>query len=366
MLTDQTSERWTCLAESAGKTILWNETEIACRLYRDGLTEKLFFVFDFAGETEDVLATNHFRVTYNGETKGFERLEDFSSPVCALTYADGVCALRFRLMAEEDVMTVDGAACREIRFPFTWYDTLPVLHWNANLYANYQNIVTWSMDAPAGRLASPGRAAFCIRRQDEEIFTKRAETTLRPGVTGWSIVLEPEDLGAYYYFDVEYATYAEKDGAPLTRNRLQTPVGCADRDGGIPLPPALTTGAVMRGGRVRLVWTAAADPLYTLRYFDLQRAVSDENGAAPEWELLYSGTGLQFTDTPPDAGYVRFRVRGRVSSREASPWTDTGWLREAVSNLYVGVAGKPVAVAAVRIGQKAALPYGYCGGETKE
>ena len=85
MLVDESTEKLTCLAESDGHTLLWNERAIAYRLYRDGGTDTLYFCLDFAAETEDTLATNHFRVVYNGETKGFAAVAGFSSPTCVLT-----------------------------------------------------------------------------------------------------------------------------------------------------------------------------------------------------------------------------------------------------------------------------------------
>lgn len=365
MLLDQSTERLTCLAESAGQTLLWNGRAIAYRLYRDGLTDTLYFSLDFAAASEEALATNHFRVMYNGESAGFSTIAGFSSPTCMLTYADAVRSLSLRLVSDDDTLTVDGTARRELSCAFAWYDSLPVLHWIAHFYAHWRNYVTWSVTAPEGRYGTPGKAVLYVRRQGESAFTARTSANLGFDLRGWYIGTEEADLGAAYYFTVSYTTHAEKQaGSPwLTRNTLTTPVAVMDRDGSYPLPPTLSHSAVMRGNRIRLRWAAPDDPLYTLQYFDLYRAVSAAKDAAPAWTLLYSGRGTQFSDTPPEDAYVRYKLRGRVGGSSAEAVTDTGWRAQASSNLYVCANGRPVPAAAVYIGSRTAYALGYVGGK---
>ena len=118
----------------------------------------------------------------------------------------------------------------------------------------------------------------------------------------------------------------------------------------------------MRGGRVRIRWSAPEDPLYTYAAYDLHRAVAADGDSAPEWVLLYSGQATQFLDAPPENGYVRYRVTGRMGHGNKTGSADTGWLRQNTSNLYVGVNGIAVPAAAVRIGGSTALAMGYVGG----
>lgn len=362
MLYDQTSETLTCLAESAGHTLLWNGREIACRLYRDGVTDTLCFVLDYVGEETEPLATNHFRVYYNSTPYGFDTAAGFSSPVCTLSHVAGCEAVRLRLESTEDTFTMDGRARREITYPFAWYDSLPCLTWNAVLYAQYANRITWQVTAPAGRVAYPTHGALYVRRAGETRFTLRTETKLSPEVQGWIIRLEEEDMGAAYYFRVTYCTAEAADGTQLTRNRADTPETLVTRNGSIPYPPEVTHSAVMRGGKVRVRWSAPEDPLYTLAVYDLYRAVAAETDASPEWGLLYSGKAVQFLDVPPEEGYIRYRVRGRTADGVNTVWVDTGWLRQNTSNLYVGKNGIPVPAASIRIGGDSALAMGYVGG----
>ena len=362
MLYDQTSETLTCLAESAGHTLLWNDKAIACRLYRDGVTETLCFVLDYVGEEAEPLATNHFRVYYNGTAHGFETAAGFSSPVCTLTHVTGREEVRLRLESDEDTFTMDGKARREITYPFAWYDSLPTLLWNGVMYADYLTHITWQVTAPAGRVAYPSHAEFYVRRQGETAFTRRAEANLDNKVYAWALSLDEEDMGAAYYFRVAYITAESAGGTWLTRNRADTPETIVTRNGSIPNPLVVSHSAVMRGGRVRIRWSAPEDPLYTYAAYDLHRAVAADGDSAPEWVLLYSGQATQFLDAPPENGYVRYRVTGRMGHGNKTGSADTGWLRQNTSNLYVGVNGIAVPAAAVRIGGSTALAMGYVGG----
>ncbi len=363
MLVDESTEKLTCLAESDGHTLVWNDRAIAYRLYRDGGTDTLYFCLDFAAETEDALATNHFRVVYNGETKGFAAVAGFSSPTCVLTYAEAVRSLSLRLAAEDDTLTLDGTERREIACPFAWCDGLPQLTWSAHFYAAYNNYVTWKITPPEGKYATPRKAVLYVKRQGEDAFAARTSANLDFDLRGWYIATDEADLGALYYFRVVYTMHESKNGAWVTKNTLTTPVATIDRDGRYPLPPVLTHGAILRGGKVRLRWDNADDPLYTFLYFDLYRAVAEDKSASPTWTLLYSGKGKQFTDTPPESGYVRYKVRGRTANSAREAVTDTGWCAQAKSNLFVGVGGKAVPAAAVYIGGKTALALAFVGKE---
>lgn len=361
MLYDQTSETLTCLAESAGHTLLWNDREIACRLYRDGVTETLYFVLDYTGEETEPLATNHFRVYYNGTPYGLDTAAGFTSPVCTLSYMTGREEVRLRVEADEDTFTMDGIVRREITYPFAWYDSLPILTWSAVMYAQHLNKVTWQLRSPTGRSACLRSGALYVRRQGEADFSLRTESTLHSGIIAWNILLEAEDMGAAYYFRVTYTTSAAEGGAWLTRNCKTTAVATVTRNGAVPYPPEIRCSAVMRGGKVRVRWDAPEDPLYTLAAYDLYRAVSADTEASPTWVLLYSGKATQFLDTPPEDGYLRYRIRGRTTGSTQTPWVDTGWLLQNTSNLYVGKNGIPVPAAAIRIGGKTALAMGYVG-----
>ncbi len=362
MLYDQTSETLTCLAESTGHTILWNEKEIGCRLYRDGVTETLYFVLDYVGEQTEPLLTNHFRVYYNSTAYGFDAAAGFSSPVCVLSHVAGKEEVRLRMESDEDTFTMDGRVRREISYSFVWYDSLPTFVWNAVMYANYMNRITWQVTAPTGMAAYPTHAEFYIRRQGEDAYTMRTSVNLSRKTQAWMISLDAEDMGAAYYFRVTYITAETADGTWLTRNRADTPHMAVTRDGSLPYPPEVSHSAVMRGGKVRVRWSAPADPLYTLVVYDLYRAVAADSGKDPEWALLYSGKAAQFLDTPPENDYVRYRVRGRTADSTNTAWVDTGWLRQSTSNLYVGKGGVPTPAVSIRIGGKVALAMGYVGG----
>lgn len=363
MLIDQSTERMTCLAESDGHTILWNGHAVAYRLYRDGLTDTLYFCLDFAAASEEAFATNHFRVTYNGETKGFAAVAGFSSPTCVLTYADAVQSLTLRLVAEDDTLTLDGTERRTLTCAFAWYDSLPQLAWSAHLYAAHNNYVTWKITAPEGKAAAPRRAVLWMKRQGEDAFTARTGANLDFELRGWYIPTDEADLGAQYYFTVAYTMHESKSGPWLTKNTLTTPVTVIDRDGRYPLPPVLSCGTILRGGKVRLRWDNADDPLYGFAYFDLYRAVTEDKSAEPVWTLLYSGKGKQFTDAPPESGYVRYKVRGRTANSTREAVTDTGWRAQAKTNLFVGVDGRSVPAAAVHIGGRTALALAIVGKE---
>ena len=166
------------------------------------MTDTLCFVLDYVGEETEPLATNHFRVYYNSTPYGFDTAAGFSSPVCTLSHVAGCEAVRLRLESTEDTFTMDGRARREITYPFAWYDSLPCLTWNAVLYAQYANRITWQVTAPAGRVAYPTHGALYVRR-----YLLCA---------GYTVLLTP----LYYYFVRMIALKFRKEEKEAADERL--------------------------------------------------------------------------------------------------------------------------------------------------
>lgn len=358
------SSTMTCVDRYTSSRLKLNETIFHFAVYREGLGDQLYVVANWSkNATDPGELTEMLAVKLNGTKYNFTNVEGWEDPVCILPYVESTTE-------GEETITPSYALVPKNRAPMTYagisistydlhpgaYATLPTLTITPpTIYGNYSHMVRWRLTAGEERSGWVTGMTMRVRESGNSTETALFTNDLH---SYYTLQTDASIVGKEVCLVLEYRTYsADWAGYDLedfvTCNRCVTPWQTVTRDGSVPFAPTgLTNSMLLAGGKVTVGWTAVSDPLNTISGYRLERSV---NGG--DYTSLYSGTSTQFRDTlPTTAQSVVYRVCAVNSNSVASPWTDSGTLPVAQSNLYVAKDGKWVRAAGVWIGNKRASP----------
>lgn len=367
---DYASTTMTCVGQYLGNTLKVGGTAFQFALYRNGVGEQLYIVVGwYPGTTGQGDLTTLLQCTVNGTTYAFTTREGWDDPVCVVPYLleESDTATYALVPANSRInMTYNGNKKTEYRLSPGAYTTMPTLTLTGmpTLYGNYNHTVRWNLTAADDCNGWVVGMTMRVRESGGQTVT---ETALFSDKTYVYYTLQTDGtiVGKEVCLVLEYRSFPRDwngydQGAFVTRNRYTTPWQTVSRDAAIPLAPTgLTTSLLLAGGRVLVRWNGVTDPLNTISGYRLERCI---NGGS--YKSLYSGTSTQFRDTLPNsAKSVVYRVCAVNNRSAVSPWTDSGTLAVAQSNLYVAKDGKWVRAAGVWIGDKRASPMVQVGGK---
>lgn len=371
---DRTSAAMTCVGRYMGNRLRLEGTSIQYVVYRNGTEDTLYVTANWypgstsvPGDIKQLLGC-----TLNGTLYSFTTLADWTDPVCVLPYVapsvtdenDPVTPLYALVPKNRATMIYNSDTLSRYVFSVGDYSTQPQMTFTPpTLYGSYSHRLRWTLTSGDGRNGWVTALALRIRTPGAATET---ETALFTDALHMSYNLKTDStiVGKEVCIVLEYRTYPVTwDGDDLeefvTLNRYVTPWQTVSRDAATPLAPTgLVTSLLLAGGRVTVRWDAVADPLNSISGYQLERSV---NGGT--YTSLYSGTSTQFRDTLPTAATsVAYRVCAVNSKKATSPWTDSGALAVAQSNLYVAKDGKWVRAAGVWSGDQRASPMLQVGG----
>lgn len=355
---DYSSTTMTCVERYTGNRLKLSGTAFQYAIYRNGVDEQLTIVANWvAGTTAPGEIPKLLSCVWNGTTYSFTTRSGWEDPVCVVPYTGENISYALT-PAGGATMLYNGSRVTEYQLTPNVYTTPPAMTVTVpTLYGSHSQTIRWTLTAGDER---KGWVVTMSMRSREVGSTTESETELFTNSLHVYYILQTDStiVGKEVCLVLEYRTYAQDwngsdQDAFVTCNRYVTPWQYVSRDAAIPLSPeGLTTSLLLAGGKVTVSWQAVVDPLNTISSYRLERSV---NGGS--YTSLYSGTSTQFRDTlPTSAQNVVYRVCAVNNKSVASPWTDSGTLAVAQSNLYVAKGGKWVRAAGVWIGEKRASP----------
>lgn len=360
---DYASTTMTCVGQYLGNLLELGERAFQFALYRDGVGEQLYITVGwYPGTTGQGDLTMLLQCTVNGSTYSFTQKDGWDDPVCVVPYLwDEKDTTTYALVpaSTQIYMFYNGNRRMEYQLLPHAYTTMPTLTMTnlPTLYGNYNHTVRWTLIVGEERSGWVTAMSMRVRTPGttEETETELFSDSLH---VYYNVCTDSTIVGKEACLVLEYRTYDTTWSGHdiddfLTRNRYVTPWQTVARDASVPLASeGVATSLLLAGGKVTVRWEAVVDPLNKIASYTLERSV---NGGS--YTSLYSGTSTQFRDTLPNAAKtVIYRVCAINSYSMASPWTDSGTLAVAQSNLYVAKDGKWVRAAGVWIGEKRASP----------
>lgn len=362
------TETMTCAGRYFGNALKMDGKIFHYAAYRDGLTDDLYINVGWADETETADITQYAEVYLDSGALELEYLDGWDTPVCRISWETDPDRVFVRRKSAWVTMTNGTLETDSVRVYQSRFETLPVFSMEApTLYAGYSHHLTWELTAGEDRNGWVTGMELRHRTPGEEAFTVQTLCS-DAQLSYYTVVTDGAVLGQEVCLAVEYRTYAaDWDGDDtedfITLNRYVTPVQLVNRDGSLPLAPeALETTLLIDGGKAAVSWTAVEDPLYGTPVYVLERCGTDAEENTTGFVQLYIGESTRFRDSLP-AGLtaVQYRVRVENTDGSISPWTETGTLEVAQSNIYVGLNGKWIRAAAVQAGSRTASPLAVIG-----
>lgn len=363
------NETLTCVDRYTDKYLQISGISFQYAVYRDGLGDLLYVTVNWYNEaTTNRMPEDMLQCRVGSQKYDFARMDGWEDPVCVLPYStdetndiSGMYA--FVPKESQGVLRYNFEEYSELALYPGKYDTLPsfVLP-QIPLYGNHRHSLKWTLttgDDRQGwvsalelRYRDPGADTYV----SEAVFTDAFHTYCYMQTDGDIIGKEVCLMLEYRTYDPDWNGNNKEDFTTL--NRMVSPWQTVQRDGSIPLPPeSISTSMLLAGGKVTVQWSAVQDPLHTISAYRLERAVVNTDGVSGSFVQLYKGTSAQFRDTlPGNTDKVLYRVCSVNRTGTESPWTETGTLEAAQSNLYVSRSGTWVHAAGVWIGEKRASP----------
>lgn len=356
------TEKLTCVGRYTGIALRLDGKSFHYAAYRDGMTEDLYITVGWADEAETADIRSYVTLQLDSGTVPFDIMEGWDTPVCRIPWDTEEDRVFIAKKGSWFTMTSGAIETDVIRVYQRRFESLPVFAMEPVLYAGYTHTLTWELTPGDGRTGWVTGVNLRQRKPDDTDFTEQTLAENRR-MTSCRVTLGEEVLGSDVCLVMEYRTFpADWDGSDtedfVTLNRYVTPVQRVSRNAAIPLAPAqIGTTLLIDGGKVTVSWTAVNDPVNTIEAYRLERAGKEKDGSLSGYSILYSGASDRFRDTLPEGlEGVRYRVCAVNTAGTASPWTDSGFLEVAKSNIYVGVNGKWIRAAAVQIGSRKASP----------
>ena len=362
------NETLTCVTRYTGKYMLVNGKAFQYAMYREGTGDTVYLAVHWLQASGSAAVWDVLRCRAGTEMYDFAVLEGWEDPVCVMPYLTdetGEGGLLYEVVTRDSGYGLYYNDMYHNSLPLypKDYQTLPqMVVPEVVMAAGYGQSLRWKITP------GDGRNGWCVN----------LELRYRePGADVWETeALFTESLHGYYRMTIgshllgkevclmlEYRTYGTDWGGYnledfVTLNRAVTPWQTVERDAAIPLQPEeIGVSMLLAGGRVTVQWSAVTDPLNLISGYRLERAAAGTDGVPENFVQLYNGTSAQFRDTlPGDAGNVVYRVCAVNRAGTQSPWTETGILEVAQSNLYVSRGGKWIRAAGVWIGEKRASP----------
>ena len=362
------TETLTCVGRYSGSALRLDGKVFHYAAYRDGETEDLYITVGWADAEETADIASSLQLQLDSGNLPFTAMDGWETPVCRIPWSTDPTRVFVGVKNSWVTLTNGGIETESTRVYQRRFTDLPVFSMTAVLYAGYTHSLTWDLEPGEDRIGWVTGLELRHRMPGETGFTEEtlyADTKL----TAARVTLGEEMFGREVTLAAEYRTYgADWDGRDaedfVTLNRFVLPMQLVTRSASVPLAPASAeTTLPLDGGRITVRWPAVEDPVNTIVSYTLEREVQDRDGVLSGYVCLYSGASVQFRDTLPGGlAAVRYRVCAVNAAGNASPWTETGLLPIASSNLYVGTGGRWVRAAAVQVGGRSASPMVMVGG----
>lgn len=355
---DYSSTTMTCVAHYTDNRLKLSGTAFQYAVYRNGVDEQLYIVANWVpGTTAPGELSALLCCVWEGTTYSFTTRSGWENPVCVVPYTGENVSYALTPVGGT-MMLYNGSRITEYQLTPAVYTTPPEMTVTfPTLYGSHSHTIRWTLTAGDER---NGWVVAMSLRSREVGSTTESETELFSNSLHiyYNLLTDSTIVGKEVCLVLEYRTFAQdwngyNQEAFVTCNRYVTPWQYVSRDAAIPLAPGgLTTSLLLAGGKVTVSWQEVVDPLNTILGYRLERSVNGGN-----FTSLYSGTSTQFRDNlPSSANNIDYRVCAVNNKNVTSPWTDSGTLAVAQSNLYVAKDGKWVRAAGVWIGNKRASP----------
>lgn len=203
---------------------------------------------------------------------------------------------------------------------------------------NREAVLRWNIsDVPSGyRGYTTGVAQYTKHTYSSE-FTRTNIISSR--VSTLSVTQTPRDAerGACTYFEIQATIYTNA-GETAEVLTLVTPLYYSSGNSDYPTSPHSVVCAPEPTGGMPV--TVYCETLESLQYLTLYYERSYDSG---EWECIYSGKSLSYTDIPDDGhDTVQYRVYSRYANGRTSVPCPGEVMEIINTNVYVGVNGVPV------------------------
>ena len=359
------NETMTCVDRYTDKYLQINGIAFQYAIYRDGLGDRLYLTVSWVQDT-DTLFQDVLQCRAGTGVYDFTEMEGWEDPVCVMPYlTDSKETALYALLPKngQGTLRYNLEECEELALYPGVYTTLPQIDVeNMIMAANYTHTLRWTLTAGDDRRGWVVNLDLLYREPGADTYSTTAIFTDSFHI--YCRLTTPADiLGKEACFMLEYRTYGDdwddnNKESFVTLNRIVTPWTPVERDALIPLQPGeIDVSMLLAGGRVTVQWSAVTDPLNTISAYRLERALAGTDEVPVNFVQLYKGTSTQFRDTLPSyAGTVIYRVCAVNRAETESPFTETGTLDVAQSNLYVSRGGTWVRAAGIWIGEKRASP----------